>query len=143
MGAALLSLALPRGGPGAQDVLWIDSKCLSCNRRADHNTISPQRVLNKNRVGDGSGRRVPELFDMLASAAYLAPFRPVKSTSASSNRETSPRSAVASSVHQSILWSPLVPGRLLGAYSLSVSPCLQATCHEALHRLRASAGPSL
>lgn len=35
-----------------------------------------------------------------------------------------------------IFWPLLVPGRQLGACSLSVSPCLWAICYEALCRLR-------
>lgn len=71
--AAFLSLALPRGGPGAQDVLWIDSKCLSCNRRSDHSTF-PQTVLTKNCVGNGSVPGNLGLFDMSVSAARFPSF---------------------------------------------------------------------
>lgn len=95
---------------------------LQSSGRSQHNL--PQAVVNKNRVGNGSGRGTPELFDMLVSAAYLPSFVLCNSTSASSIREGLSGFLVASSVHSSILWSPLVPGRPLGAYSLSVYPCL-------------------
>lgn len=64
-----------------------------------------------------------------------------KSTSAFSTREPFPRFVVAPSVRSSIRCSPLILGRPLGVHPLSVSPCLQATCHEALQRLRLLQNP--
>lgn len=115
---------------------------LQSSVRSQHNF--PQRALNKECVGNGSARGNFGLFDMLVSAA-----RPPSFVPAQIDVNILDPGALFPSFcgrlfrpsRPSILWAPLVLGWPLGVHPLSVSPCLQAACHESLHRLRPLQNP--